>query len=306
LRENAKPAAAGTVGEWLETWLSLIKPGAAPKTYQFNEWRVKKWLKPLLGAVRLRDLTTLSVATTLAELKGSESERHKAGRVLRQALRAAVAHGQIPVSPMADLTIPKPKPKEKRAMTPTELAALVAAADVLNRGFVYRLWADAGLRPGELLALTWDRIDLEAGTVEVRHNLETLTNTLKEPKTKGSRRTIKLAASTVDALRAARPVTGGVVVADSRGGHCWQSNYLRDEFADVKKAARLPWLQPYTMRHTMATLLLRAGVPIKVVSERMGHADVATTLRTYAHVLEGDQCRAAATMGSLLDAPKPA
>lgn len=300
LRDNAKPAAAGTAGEWLDKWLALMKPTVAPKTYQHNESRVRLLLKPALGGVRLRDLNSLAVATALAELDTTDSERYKAGTVLRQALRAAVAHAQIPASPMDGLKLSKPKRDEKRAMTPEQLAKVIAAAEAINRGHVYRLWADAGLRFGELLALTWDRFDLERGTVSIKYNLELLTHRLKEPKTKQGRRTIKLSASTVAALRDARPTNGGVFVAGAGGKHQWQRNYLRGEFADVKAAAGIDWITPYTMRHTMATLMLRANVPLKVVSERLGHADVATTLQNYAHVIEGDQQRAADAMEALL------
>ncbi len=308
LREHTKPAAAETLGEWLRQWLEIVKPDVAAQTYKPNEFRVHRWLIPKLGQRKLRDLTALDISGMLARMQSedaaTESERHKAGRLLRQALRSAVAHRLIPASPMQGLTVPKPKVTEKRAMTPEEVAALVKAADAINRGHVYRLWIDAGLRPGELLALTWDRFDWDRGEVSIRWNLCGRTNVLKELKTKRSRRVIRLAPSTLAACRAVCPITGGPFEPDSRGRTYWQTNYAR-EFARFRLTADLPWVTLYTFRHTMATLLLRAGVPIKVVSQRLGHEDIATTLRTYAHAMEGDQERAANAMETILNPPSP-
>ena len=305
LRTGGRPAKAGTVGEWLDAWLSLIKPDVAPKTYSHDAYRVKAYLKPKLGSVRLRDLTALAVSRMLAgmasEDDASDSERHKAGSVLRKALRSAVAHGQIPSSPMAGVKLPSPKHAEKRSLTREELAAFLKAADAAGCGSAYRLWADAGLRPGELLALTWGQVDESTCEVRVRWNLDAVTNELRELKTKKSRRTIKIAPSTARALAVARPLGTGPVVPDSRGGHFWQSNYLRWVFDPIRTAAGLEWVTPYTMRHTMATLLLQAGVNIKVVSERLGHTDIVTTLRTYCHVLPNMQTEAADTMEAILN-----
>ena len=75
-------------------------------------------------------------------------------------------------------------------------------------------------------------------------------------------------------------------------------------FNPIKRKAAQGWATPYTFCHTMATLLLQAGVPVKVVSERLGHEDVMTTLRTYAHVMPNDQGRAADTMQALMRAAK--
>lgn len=304
LREQLKhgPTAAGTLGDWLDKWLTIIKPNVAAKTYQHDEIRVRLHIKPALGTVRLRDLTGVKVAEWLSKMHAdgsSDSERQKCGSVLRKSLNAAIGAGVMPVNPMARVKLPTPKRDEKRPLDGPQLASIIAAADELRElGHVFRFWADSGLRPGELFALTWEDFNLTTGTVRITKSLDSLTHKLKDPKTRKSRRTIQLDAGTVSILRGQEST--GVFLPDSKGGMFWASNFSEDVFAPIAEKAGVPWATPYTLRHTMATLLLRAAVPLKVVSERLGHEDVTTTLRTYAHVMEGDQSKAAAAMGAIL------
>lgn len=308
LKGTEHSVAVSTLSEWLDAWLELIKPDVANKTYAHDKWRVEKHLKPRLGPVRLRDLTAEQIAGTLAKMATdgqSDSERQKAGAVLRKALRTAVKFKRIPVNPMADIKLPTPDRQESRAMTPEQLAAVIQAAEDLFRlGYAFRLWADSGMRPAEMYAFEWAAFDAEKRTAKVVEALDGVTNERKKPKTRQSKRGIKLAPSTVAALVAARPVEGSLVMPASNGGPYWASNFLKCVLEPIRERSGVNWLVPYTFRHTMATLLLRAGVPLKMVSERLGHADVMTTLRHYAHVLEGDQDRAAAVMESYLN-PMP-
>lgn len=306
LRGQDAPAAAGTLGEWLDTWLALTKPDKANKTHKLDKQKIDLHLKPRLGTVRLRDLNAETVALMLSQMAGegkSPDERHKVGAVLRRAMRAAVRMGRLPANPVAGLTLPAPDPDEPRALLPAELAAVVGAAESLFQyGHVFRLWADAGLRPAEMFALQWHEIDCEKGEVKVSAAIDDVTNERKKPKTKRSVRAIKLAPSTAAALVVARPPAhrGKQVLPAPQGGVWWSSRFLKSVMKPLRAEAGIDWLVPYTFRHTMATLLLRAGVPLKVVSERLGHSDVMTTLRHYSHVLEGDQDRAAGAMETVL------
>ena len=236
----------------------------------------------------------------------SDSERQKAGAVLRKALNFAVDHGRLAVNPMARVRLPTPKRPEPVALDREQIRALLAAADDAGAGHLLRAWVDACLRPAEAMAQQVGDIDLERGTLSVKRSLDNVTNQIKTPKTRKSKRTVPLSKSTVARVRAA--VDGKPAAAplypDSRGGHWWLGNFAAKVFRPLVKAAGLSGvkgLSPKALRHTGATLLLRSNrVPIKVVSERLGHEDVMTTLRVYSHVLEGDQERAAEVMEELL------
>lgn len=307
LRANRDRApAAGTVGDWLTRWLELHRADWKPRSYRRIAFSVGRWLAPALGPIPLRDLTGVHAREMLAGMAregAKDAERHKAGAHLRQALNAAVALGVLGRNPMTDpgrVRLPSPRHPEKKALDAGQIAALVGAADGQGKGAQVRLWLDAGPRPSELLGLDWEDIDARAGTVRVVRAWDSLNYVMTETKTKGSRRTIRLSEGTVGAVRA---VGGsGPFLKPPRSERYWQSEFWRAWWRPLLAAAGLggQGFGPYTVRHTMATHLLRSGVPILTVSRRLGHSSARQTLETYAHLLEGDDDRAAEVMGRLI------
>src|SRR5829696_2841027 len=166
---------------------------------------------------------------------------------------------------------------------------------------LYVLAVTTGLRQGELLGLKWDDIDLEVGTLQVRHTLTTAKGgpVLSAPKTKGSRRTVRLSQTALEALRSHpgasiggdRPGAGslwsenGLIFASESGSPLPRQHITARRFKPLLKRAGLPEIRFHDLRHTCATLLLSKNVNPKVVSEMLGHASIAITLDTYSHVL---------------------
>lgn len=172
------------------------------------------------------------------------------------------------------------------------------------------LLAKGGLRPNEALGLTREDVDWERGTVTVRHTLKTGLKgggwKLEDPKTEESRRTVTLAPDVMLALRqhcdaqAAEVATmteeqratftdHGFLFAGRTGDPLDLKNLTARHFKPLLRAAKLPGIRLYDLRHTHATLLLAAGVPVTVVSARLGHRSAKMTLDVYAHVLPGQQ-----------------
>ena len=181
---------------------------------------------------------------------------------------------------------------------------------------MWLLALDAGMRPGELYGLHWPEVDLEAGTVAVVHSLEEVGSEqrLKGVKTGGKgERTLALARRTVEALREHRgrmqkekhDVEKGPVFPARRGGFLRRPNVYRRAFLPLVEAAGVPRIRVYDLRHTTATLLLQAGVNVKVVSERLGHTDIRMTLDTYAKVLPNMQTLAAECFDRLFPRMSP-
>ena len=305
------PAAGGTVGDWLTAWLAIHKGVVTAKSFEGDEQKVRQFLRPAFGPVRLRDLDGVAVAAWLARLKASgasDSARQGAGACLRKCLNAAVAHKLIPANPMTGFVkLPTPCRAEKAVMGPAEMSATVLAAEAFGVGYAVRLWFDAGLRPGEMFALDWSDIDLVKGTVSVRRALDRTTNAVKPVKTANGRRALPLSAPTLAALAEARPIGGGVFLPNASGGRWWASNFAGSVGIPLFAAAGLAGrgFDRYTFRHTMASLLLSAGVSILVVSRRLGHGDAALTLRTYGHLLAGDAEKAADAMGAAFGPSAP-
>jgi integrase len=169
------------------------------------------------------------------------------------------------------------------------------------------------MRRGEVLGLRWRDLDLDEGRVSVRQALVSVAYdvSISDVKTGTSRRTIDIDPVTVTQVlkdwriqRAPRNATGssrrattGVRQADGS----WMHPDSRSARFD-RKVAKLdvPTISLHDLRHTHATLLLKAGVHVKVVSERLGHANVAFTMSVYQHVLPGMQAEAAATFAGLI------
>ena len=188
-----------------------------------------------------------------------------------------------------------------------------ACGDRLEALFVLAI--HTGLRQGELLGLKWEDVDLEDGTLRVRRTLATAKGgpRLMAPKTKSSRRSVKLTQGAMDALRS--HLKGQLQEID-RAGSLWQENGLVfaseiGEFLDRRyltsrrfkallKRAQLPEIRFHDLRHTCATLLLSSNVNPKIVSEMLGHATIAITLDTYSHVLSNMRDQAAAAMEEAL------
>lgn len=152
-----------------------------------------------------------------------------------------------------------------------------------------------GMRQGELLALKWTDVDLEAGKVGVRRTLtrESGHYTLGEPKTKKSRRTVKLTGAATETLRShlIRQMEEiarlgdlyrdqGLVFTPASGAPLNPSNIRNRNLRRLTSKAGVPEIRFHDLRHTCATLLLSKNVHPKIVQEMLGHATVAITLDT--------------------------
>ncbi len=311
-RAGGLTATATTLGEWFTTWLSIRKGTAAAGTYRTESSTLEKYLRPHLGALPVRTLTPLALERWLAKLAAEEASansRKKAAVLLRLVLNDAVKRKVMGASPMKGVAIPKHQAEEVVPLDAARLAALLAAADAKGHGVLFRLWADAGLRPGELYGLQWGDFDPAASLLSVRRAVCSTSNKLKPPKTKRGKRTLLLSRSVAAALAAARPAESKsddpIFPTPVSGSHWTNQNFTKSVFAAVATAAGLADVAyPYILRHTSASHLIQKGVSLKTVSQRLGHEDEITTLRTYAHLLPGDQEKAAAAMEELLN-PEP-
>ncbi|WP_448628661.1 site-specific integrase [Geodermatophilus sp. URMC 64] len=185
-----------------------------------------------------------------------------------------------------------------------------------------RLLAATGMRRGEALALRWRDVDLATGRLQVRRSLGTVKTKgageqlVEGPTKTGQARVVDIDADTVAALRAYRATRGSLtlelvrdtalVLGNLDGTPRHPERYSRRFVEHVVQARRalgedeLPRVRLHDLRHTHATLLLAAGEPVKVVSERLGHASATITLTVYQHVHPGMGRQAADRFAALL------
>jgi integrase len=324
-----------TVGEWLDTWVDLaIKPPQrTQRAYDTYKSVIALHLKPALGDVRLQGLRVLDVEKFLADKSPTlaPATLEKVFTVLSSALKAAVRSGLV-VRNVASAVANKPRAPEGHTEAVSNCWSAEDAATFLsvarNAGpqpaAFLALALDSGMRKSELAGLQWSDVDLAQGRVLVQRQL------LKggaEPKfivPKGKRaRPIDIAPETVDLLKAHKVKQAALKMRHRREYHDhglvfakpWneigrslstlgqplQINNLGErELAPLIASAEVPPISLHGLRHTCATLLLAAGVPSRVVQERLGHKKIETTLAVYAHVLPGQQRDAARRLGSLL------
>jgi integrase len=196
-----------------------------------------------------------------------------------------------------------------------EVRRLLAAATDDRLEALWVLAVHTGMRQGELLALKWTDVDLEAGKISVRRTLtrESGHHTLGEPKTKKSRRTVKLTGAATEVLRShlSRQMADmdqlgdlyrdqGLVFTTDSGAPLNPSNVRNRNLRRLTRKAELPEIRFHDLRHTCATLLLSRNVHQKIVQEMLGHSTVAITLDTYSHVLPGMGDQAATAMEDAL------
>ena len=307
-----------TTGQWLEQWLAECKHTVSPKTWQEREAFVHKHLIPALGSVPLARLSPVHVqkhytdALTSGRLDGkgglsAQTVRHH-DRVLHVALDRARQLHLIATNPVQDAKPPKVERAEMVTLGRTGQACLLATAaeGPLHAPVVLAL--ATGMRRGELLALAWRHVDLDAGQVHVEQAVEQTKAgvRLKTPKTRHGRRTVTLPPAAVEVLRRHRVAQAEECL---RLGLGKPEMLFPREAADPKEFskafARLADragvdITFHGLRHTHITDLLRAGVHPKVVSERAGHSSVAFTLDRYAHVSLEMQQAAAEQMDAAL------
>lgn len=229
--------------------------------------------------------------------------------VLRKALGQAVKWDMLPRNVCGVVDAPRAAKPTMQALSPQQVGQFLRAAESDRLYALYVLAITTGMRQGELFALHWQDVDLNAKRVVVKHTLSEVRGKLwlAEPKTAKSRRTVQLTQTAVDALHEHRKrmlaeghAGNDLVFCNQEGGLMRKSNVRRRSFEPLLKAAGLPRIRFHDLRHTAATLLLGQGTHPKLVQEQLGHANIAITLDTYSHVLPSMHHEAAAKMDALL------
>ncbi|RBY97512.1 hypothetical protein DQ237_00720 [Blastococcus sp. TF02-8] len=310
----------------------------SPSTLSSYRKNIRLHIDPYLGEHMVARLTGSAVDAWMRKLEESGRADGQGGlsartvryvyTILRSALSDAVRQGRLAVNPTDRATPPSPseaRPPEMQAWTAAELNRFLAWAEADDRDLAmgWRLLAATGMRRGEALALRWRDVDLDAGRLAVRRSVgvvkvKSAGEQLVEGPTKtGQSRVVDLDAGTVAALRNYRAARGlltlelvrdsALVLSGLDGSHRHPERFSRrfaGQLARARKALgedHLPAIRLHDLRHTHATLLLADGVPVKVVSERLGHASAMITLTVYQHVHPGMGREAAERFAALLD-----
>jgi integrase len=303
-------------GYLVRQWLPGKRLVLAASTYAGYERNVERHALPALGRIGLRRLGPQHLESLYESLlnpnDGSAGLAPKTvyeiHLVIRGALTDAARRGLVTRNVALVARSPRLRTiqtPEQRAWTAEELKAFLRAA--AGHRLFAPLWvlAFTGMRRNELLGLRWDDFDATRGTLSVNRGLVAIGYDVHETrgKTRNARRRIDLDPTTTEVLTAWRHwqqteqwavglEPSGRMFTDGRGDAI-HPHAISQAFERICRRAGVRVVRLHDVRHTHASLLIAAGVPVKVVSERLGHASPTFTIETYQHVLPGMQADAA-------------
>ena len=304
-----------TVGEWLDTWAKEYLNNVKVLTEENYLNQISNHLKPGIGHVKLECLNTHTIQRLYNSLQAEKRLSAKTIKnihgVLHQALSQAVDSGYIRKNPSDACKLPKVDKSEIVALEPEQMSALLqqAQSDSYSNLFITALFT--GLRQSELIGLSWDCVNLEAGVITVKQQLQCKDGEyfMSTPKN-GKPRILVPAPLVMEALRQEktkqdewRSAAGNswnnphnLVFTDSLGKNLVRRTVVKHFKKITARCGIDPTFRFHDLRHSYAVASLQAGDDIKTIQANLGHATAAFTLQVYAHVNDSMKQESSARM----------
>jgi integrase len=307
-----------TLSEYLNEWISAKQNTLRTRTVDQYQRLITLYIRPLLGRIRLKDLTLRTVEQFYNRLRdkgvGAWNIRYT-HRVLHAALEDAAVRGMIGRNTAHGAILPRRAQREMGILNEQQAGNFLVAASNSRYYAVFHLAISTGMRFSELRGLYWTDIDWTKGTITVKRQIQEIAgqgSVISAPKTKSGVRTILLGEGCLGALRqhkqrqdVERAAAGaswreqGLIFA-SKVGTPFVPLVVRKDFANALTAANLSRIRFHDLRHTASSLMLSHGVSALVVSKILGHANPSITLSIYAHATMDMQTHAATVMDEIL------
>lgn len=345
LERGVKNAEELAVGAYARAWYERrVNSGRySPLTLKDDELQVRK-IEDLWGTTLLQDLTMKKISDAydklLAQKKASRNAIHKLNGALSQVMDEAVANELVGSNPCEHVKAPRPRAKERRALSDEQALELAVALRTEEQaGCTVAVWIAlaTGMRRGEILGLVWRNVDFDRKRVYVGQQYAA-DHRIRDPKSEKSHRWLGLDDGTVAFLAewrqkqaramevAGRDQAGETPVCtnavfkfmDPNTFNRWRRQYFADhglgEFGPAVQytdsTGRKRWRKGayvgynlHELRHTQATLLIGSGADIKTVQQRLGHSSASLTMDIYAHFIAQNDRQAANTIGEILTEP---
>ena len=317
-----------TVAEYLERhWLPMVEASLRPSTFDSYTRMLKLHVYPTIGGISLQNLNVNHLDRLYAELiKNGRCDRpgglspktvRYIHNTLHKALKDAERKGLVTRNVASAADPPKHRQAGSRQIvtwTPEEVVTFLGALEGHRLAAAYTLAVTTGMRRGEVLGVRWRDIDLEHQRLAVRQTVISVNYkvSLGEPKTAKGRRSIALDPLTVAALQAHKHRQEAEKAALGQGyqenglvfpkldGTPTNPDFFSQCFDRTVAKLAVPRIRLHDLRHTHATIGLAAGVPPKIMSERLGHATVEFTQDVYMHAIPGMQEDAAKLISAMI------
>ncbi len=315
-----------TVEDWIvQRWIPSMKTQLKASTFDSYQRNLNKHVLPTIGKLPLMEITPHRLNNLYSALLQDGNTRGgglsaKTVRYIHTTLHKAFAdardEGLLRTNPAERAKPPRLNATSKKEMSVWDSKTLSTFLDFTTDerlGPAWHVLSMTGMRRGELLGLRWNDIDFHRKRIIIRHTLVSVAYEIIESTPKNHQtRIIDIDDSTIQILRKQEDTQNGDKTT-------WASNYtdlylvftkedgtpihpdsLSQSFERAIKRADLPRIRLHDLRHTHATLAMQAGVPIKVISERLGHESPSFTMKQYAHVLPTMQAEAANLIAHLI------
>jgi integrase len=313
-------ATGTTLKEFLDEWLTTVSSSSSKSTYFTYSWTVQKRILPYIGNANLMELRPDRIQRFYNYLQREGLSAH-AVAVTHKTLRVAMSHAVklrlIGRNPCSGTTPPKPEQTEMQFYDDHQVKCLLRAArDIGNKFYpLYHLAIHTGMRQAELIGLKWEDIDWSLSSLQVKRQVRHFKGAsyaFLEPKSKSGTRTIKLGKRAIEILRThkgeqeeliqsvGQDWTNLDLVFPSGVGTPLTASNIRRDFRQLLAASRLPKIRFHDLRHTAASLMLNHGIPVLIVSKRLGHSKPSITLDVYGHLIPSKQEEAAQLMDDLM------
>ena len=311
--------------EWYMTYYA--KPNLKPQTWQGYQQKLNAYILPEFGVRKLKDFSPALLTEFYQSVSGIRKETLSEGslkaihKTLNSIFSCAVRQGFIEKNPCNNAMVPKSKNASTKRyyMTPEETQLFLnLTAEPTQENVIYQILLHTGMRVGECLALSWADVNFSTGFIHIKHNLIYSSGewTISTPKTASSSRTIAISDPVRELFSAQRNlhtervrVLGGQVqhpemIFISVTGKYVSRNCLSNNFRKLVKGTPIEFMTIHMLRHSNASILINAGVDIKIVSEHLGHAEIGTTADIYADIFASTKQATATIVASALSRNK--
>lgn len=312
---SSKPTFEEVANLWLESYETTVKP----TTYQNTRKYLNILIKDYFSDIRIESISVSMMQQIVLKLSKRYTAYSLYLSVVNRVFKFAMSLGIVQANPVDRIIRPKQQPpkSEKIALAKEELNQFLTLAKEHARPVLYAAWhtlAYTGLRKGELLGLEWSDIDLDNKVISVQHNLVMVNGKyrIQSPKTRKSIRKITIDDTTASVLKSWKlkqkklffknGVKNSNIVFSGSSGEYLDKSHFRVSLKKFLKRYDLPAITVHGLRHTHASLLFEAGVEPKTISDRLGHANIQTTLDMYTHLNDNQRSDVADRLLKFLEA----
>ena len=307
-----------TYEDFLDSWLTSIKPSLRSGTWYQYEMTCRRHILPYLGKYKLINLKPEHIQNLInKKLQSGTGVRtiEVIHTIIHNSLNHAIKIGAITRNPTNATTVPRQKTHEMKIFNEIEVNTFLNHTQGTRYESLYHLAIATGLRQSELLGLKWSDLDWEKKSLNVQRQLKRKHKQgdyFESPKTRNGRRSITLGTKTIQKLR--EQLKRQIEERDRAGNH-WQENdlifpstigtpmgqnNLFRSFKVLLRTSGLPEIRFHDLRHTAASLMLMNGVSPIIVAKRLGHSKISMTLDVYGHLIPEMQNKAAELIDELI------